>query len=109
MGCLLVNVSSPQPASVQAVPVEGLQADATAVCKNAILSAVAVASGVGTIVSVEGIGPDLAIDAQARNTTPAVTVGLICRVSIGENWYYLQVEEGNVITIDGMYMKVMKA
>lgn len=108
MGCLYVNIVSPQPAVVQVVP-NAVQADATATCKNAVLSAIAIASGIGTVVSVDGIGPDLAIDAQGRNTTPTVTVGLVCRVSITGGWYYLQVEEGNVITIDGQYMKVMRA
>lgn len=108
MGCLSVSIQKAAVVdiSVSAGCENGI--DASADCRNAMLMAIATALNVGPDISIQDIRPDIQLNAENRNTKPSVSIYLVCKVDLGGD-LYLQVEEGNVITIDGMYMKVMKA
>ena len=105
MGCLLVNIGSPHTADVSVAAID-LYTSATAVCKNNIVC-VAV-PGQEAWMNAEYVDAGLQTSVEYRNTTPSISIGLICAVSL-DNWMYLQFEEGDAITIDGRYLKVLKA
>ena len=108
MGCLSVSIQKAAvvDVSVSAGCENGI--DASAECRNALLMAMATALHTEPEIGIQDIKPDIRLNAENRNTKPTVSIYLVCKVDLGGD-LYLQVEEGNVITIDGMYMKVMKA
>lgn len=108
MGCLSVSIQKAAVVDISATALCENGIDAPAACRNIILKAVATALTIEPSVTVHDIKPDIQVNVGSKNTTPAVSVYLVCKVDIGGG-LYLQVEEGNVITIDGQYMKVMRA
>lgn len=106
MGCISVTFSR-QGASVNssAMPENGIVSSAD--CRNAIIAAISTAIATGTEVSIGHILPGLAFGTAAANRKPSVVIGLVCRTGPSTDTY-LMVEEGNLITIDGEYMKVLR-
>lgn len=106
MGCISVRIV-PVPVaemSVHTASENGISSSAD--CRNAIISAIATAIATKTELSVSSLPIDMTASASSVNTKPRVTIGLVCRV--GTSDMYLMVEEGNLITIDGEYMKVLR-
>lgn len=106
MGCISVTFSRQgQKVSSSAMPENGITSSAD--CRNAIISAISSAIATGTEVSVGHILPGLSSGAVSANRRPTVVIGLVCRIGPSTDTY-LMVEEGNLITIDGEYMKVLR-
>lgn len=106
MGCISVSFSRQrQQVNSSALPENNIGSSAD--CRNAIISAISTAVSTGTEVSIGHILPGLSIGSTAANARPTVVIGLVCRVGPATDTY-LMVEEGNLITIDGQYMKVMR-
>lgn len=108
MGCLSVSIQKAAVVDISVTAECRNGIDASAECRNVLLRAMATALHTEPDISIQDIRPDILVNAESRNVIPAVSIYLICRVDLGGD-LYLQVEEGNVITIDGLYMKVMKA
>lgn len=79
------------------------------ILKNYLCQALNVIASIvsGITASVKNIGADMSIDAQSVGSAPSISVGIVCAVNL-DNEYYLQVFEGNIITIDGCFIKVEK-
>ena len=79
------------------------------ILKNCICNALQVVASVisDMAASAKRIDADVSINAQRVGSAPSVSVGIVCAVGLDKE-YYLQVFEGNIITIDGCFIKVDK-
>lgn len=107
MGCLLVDIVSPTLCTVHIVEDlnESLEVDVIGKTSGINTSISEVLSYYSAILHNTNV--DLDISIQSKNVSPKVTVALICRIGTDE-WLYLHVLEGNIITIDGQYIKVLR-
>lgn len=51
---------------------------------------------------------DFCVKADCLNSPLHISAGLVCGANLSDNYQYLQVIEGNVITIDNGYILVLK-
>ena len=109
MGCLSVSILAPTPTDVLLSVVGQNGISGSAECRNVPVYVNTTAMNHAPILGTDCMNAELAIGMLAKNVRPSVAVSLICRVSIKGRWEYLMVEEGDVITIDGQYIKVLKA
>ena len=109
MACLKIDI---RPANSQVLAecekVGGITASIR-ILKNCLCQAMKVVASIvsGITASVKSIGADILINAQSVGTAPSIAVGIVCAVNLDKE-YYLQVFEGNIITIDGCFIKVEK-
>lgn len=61
----------------------------------------------GLFVSIGIVDTKFKSDIRCVSPVPSVSVSLVCDVGL-DTEYYLQVFEGNLITIDGCFIKVLK-
>lgn len=109
MGCASLIIQDKTTVDIQVVADGKNGIGASAECRAIILSAIATAVNVHPDITVDGIGTDIQFTVGSVNTKPTIAVGLVCRVNIDGEWQYLQLADGNMITIDGQYIKVLRA
>lgn len=110
MGCLSLTIQDRTLVDIEAsAECRNTGLVASADCRNASLSVETDARNTPPAVSVIGIAPTVSFAVVSVNIRPSVSVGLVCGVNLDGTWQYLQVEDGCLITIDGQYMKVLRA
>ena len=79
------------------------------ILKNSVCQSMKVVTSIisGVAAFVKNIGADMRINAERVGSAPSISVGIVCAVGLDKE-YYLQVFEGNIITIDGCFIKVEK-
>ena len=103
MGCLTVDVSRPAPLVAGMANLNGLAVS----CYGSPMGVAATeAGGMAMEAEREGYGMEAAV--RSVNVWPAVGLWMVCSVGLDRD-EYLMVAEGNIITIDGKYLKVLKA
>lgn len=107
MGCLYVDVATPLPCTLHIVEDlnETLEASVIKDYSDINVEATSVLSNYSVNLSNRNTG--VYVNTVPKNVSTKVIIALVCRISEGE-WLYLHVEEGNIITIDGQFMKVLR-
>lgn len=103
MGCLNVDVSRAAGMAAEMANLNGL---AVSCYGNPAVADVTPAGGMAMEAERVGYGMETAV--RSVNVWPAVGLWMVCSVGLDRD-EYLMVTEGNVITIDGKYLKVLKA
>lgn len=109
MACLRIGI---RPVNSQVIAecekVGGITASIR-ILKNSVCQSMKVVTSIisGVAAFVKNIGADMRINAERVGSAPSISVGIVCAVGLDKE-YYLQVFEGNIITIDGCFIKVEK-
>ena len=103
MGCLTVDVQKPAPLAAGKANLNGL---AVSCYGDPAVADVTPAGGMAMEAERVGYGMETAV--RTMNIWPSVGLWLVCSVGLDRD-EYLMVTEGNLITIDGKYLKVLKA
>lgn len=107
MGCLYVDVAAPMPCTLHIVEDLNETLEASVIKNYSDIDVEAASILSNYFVSLNNKNTGAYINTISKNASPKVIVALVCRISEDE-WLYLHVEEGNIITIDGQFMKVLR-
>ena len=103
MGCLTVDVGKPAPLAAGMANLNGLAVS----CFGDPMGVDATEAG-GMAMDAERVGYGMETAVRSVNAWPSVGLWMVCSVGLDRD-EYLMVTEGNIITIDGKYLKVLKA
>ena len=103
MGCLTVDVQKPAPLAAGMANLNGL-----AVSCYGIAAETDITPAGGMSMGAERVGYGMETAVRSVNVWPSVGLWMVCSVGLDRD-EYLMVTEGNIITIDGKYLKVLKA
>lgn len=109
MSCLKVDIQPiKDDLSVKCEKIGGVFASLRLINRKMCCALKAFVSAVsGLIISAKVVNTEFSSDIHCVTSTPSVSVGIICDVGL-DTECYLQVLDGNLITIDGCFIKVAK-